>query len=71
MINEKNATRLQESFKKMRGAVLKLGQIMSNQETSFIPPVIKEAMEKARSEANIMPVKQVVKILEQEYGQDW
>ena len=28
-------------------------------------------MEKARSEADIMPVKQVMKILEKEYGNDW
>ena len=55
----------------MRGAVLKLGQILSTQEAAIVPPVIKEAMEKARSEADIMPVKQVVEILEREYGKDW
>ncbi len=36
-----------------------------------MPPVIRDAMEKARSEADIMPVKQVVKILQKEYGADW
>lgn len=55
----------------MRGAVLKLGQILSTGETSVVPPVIREAMEKARSEADIMPVKQVVRILEKEYGNEW
>ena len=70
-INQANATRLQHTFKKMRGAILKLGQIMSTQETAIMPPVIKEAMEKARSEADIMPLKQVVKILVKEYGKDW
>jgi aarF domain-containing kinase len=28
-------------------------------------------MEKARSEADIMPVKQVVRILESNFGKDW
>jgi aarF domain-containing kinase len=28
-------------------------------------------MEKARSEADIMPVKQVMKILDKEYGSEW
>ena len=70
-LNEKNADRLQKSFRKMRGAALKLGQIMSTQEDSFMPPVIRDAMEKARSEADIMPVKQVVRIFENAYGKEW
>jgi len=40
----------------MRGAALKLGQILSTQEESMMPPVIRTALEKARSEADIMPV---------------
>jgi aarF domain-containing kinase len=56
-VNQNNANRLQKSFKKMRGAVLKIGQILSIQEESVIPPVIREAMERARSEADIMPKK--------------
>lgn len=30
---------------------------MSAQEESVLPPVIRDAMEKARSEADIMPIK--------------
>lgn len=52
----------------MRGAALKIGQVMSTSEDSFLPPVIRDAMEKARSEADIMPVKQVVRIFEKAYG---
>lgn len=37
----------------------------------MLPPVIRDAMEKARSEADIMPVKQVVRIFESAYGKDW
>jgi aarF domain-containing kinase len=55
----------------MRGAALKLGQILSAQEESFLPPVIRDAMEKARSEADIMPTKQVIRNFERAYGQDW
>ena len=62
---------MERTFKKMRGAVLKIGQILSTQEAQLVPPVIKEAMEKARSEADIMPVKQVLEILRREYGQGW
>ncbi len=55
----------------MRGAVLKLGQILSTSEESIVPPVIRQAMEKARAEADIMPLKQVGQILDREYGKDW
>ena len=55
----------------MRGAALKIGQAMSNSEDSVFPPVIRNAMEKARSEADIMPIKQVVRIFEKAYGPNW
>jgi len=55
----------------MRGAALKIGQALSAQEESILPPVIRNAMEKARSEADIMPVKQVVRIFEKAYGSNW
>lgn len=69
--NANNADKLQKTFRKMRGAVLKIGQLLSTSEESVVPLVIRDAMEKARSEADIMPVKQVVKILETELGKDW
>ena len=50
---------------------MKLGQIMSTQEENFMPPVIRDAMEKARSEADIMPIKQVIRNFERSYGPDW
>jgi aarF domain-containing kinase len=56
-VNEKNADRLQKAFRNLRGAALKIGQIMSASEESVLPPVIRNAMEKARSEADIMPIK--------------
>jgi aarF domain-containing kinase len=55
----------------MRGGALKIGQILSTSEESVLPPVIRDAMEKARSEADIMPLKQVTKNLIREYGHDW
>ena len=70
-INERNADLLSKNFRKMRGAALKIGQGLSAQEESILPPVIRDAMEKARSEADIMPVKQVVRIFEKAYGPNW
>ena len=36
-----------------------------------MPPVLRDAMEKARSEADIMPMKQVVRNLERDLGKNW
>lgn len=37
----------------------------------MMPPVIRDALEKARSEADIMPVSQVVASLNRNYGPEW
>ena len=50
---------------------MKIGQLLSTGEESVLPPIIRDAMEKARSEADIMPLKQVTKNLVREYGTDW
>lgn len=55
----------------MRGASLKIGQILSNLEDEFIPKSIKAALERARREADIMPHGQVTQILETELGKNW
>jgi aarF domain-containing kinase len=36
-----------------------------------MPEPIKQALEKARAEANIMPKSQLKKILKKEYGENW
>lgn len=36
-----------------------------------MPPVIRDAMEKARSEADIMPLRQVVLNFERHLGTEW
>lgn len=52
----------------MRGAALKVGQILSNMEDSVIPATIKHSLERARKEADIMPKKQVIEMLEESFG---
>lgn len=56
---------------KMRGAALKLGQVLSTLEDTLVPPMIKEALERARAHADIMPKSQLIQCLEKEYGKDW
>ena len=55
LVSESNIDRISETFCKMRGASLKLGQILSTMEDKVVPPFIKKSLERARQEADIMP----------------
>lgn len=55
----------------MRGAALKLGQMLSIQDESVIPPQISRALERVRQGADIMPRKQLEKVLTGEQGPGW
>ena len=66
-----NSERLSSTLCKMRGAALKIGQILSNVEDHVIPNTIKQAFERARQEADIMPKYQVTEMLGRELGSDW
>jgi aarF domain-containing kinase len=54
-INDRNADKISSSLCQMRGAALKVGQILSNMEDTVIPATIKTSLERARKEADIMP----------------
>ncbi len=55
----------------MRGAPLKLGQALSIQEDGLVPKEIKQAFERARQSADIMPKSQVKEQLEKAWGQGY
>ena len=68
---EGNINKLAEGLLKMRGAALKLGQFLSFQEDSKMPPALLKALEKCRREAYIMPDVQLEKTMEASLGKDW
>lgn len=70
-LRQQDADKLAQTLCRMRGAALKLGQTLSIQEENLIPPVIKEAFERARSFANKMPKYQLEQVLSEELGENW
>lgn len=52
---EKIANKITDELCKMRGAPLKLAQMLSIQEDKLIPTPIRKAFEKARETAHILP----------------
>lgn len=56
---------------KMRGAPLKLAQMLSIQEDNLIPPAIRKAFEKARESAHVIPPEEVEFMMKKNLGDNW
>lgn len=69
--NDANAQRLTESLRRMRGAAMKMGQMLSIQDESIAPPALTNALEKVRKGAEAMPQYQLMQQLEDQWGEDW
>ncbi|KAG7032443.1 Protein ABC transporter 1, mitochondrial [Cucurbita argyrosperma subsp. argyrosperma] len=70
-LSEKNAERLALALCRMRGAALKIGQMLSIQDESLVPAPILAALDIVRQGADVMPRSQLNKVLNAELGQDW
>lgn len=68
IMNEKNLDILAEKLCKMRGAALKIGQMLSIQDDSMVPKEVQHILERVRREAYIMPQKQLEQQLKNELG---
>lgn len=69
--NPQNAERIVDTLCKVRGAALKIGQILSIQDSSIVSPQLAQAFERVRQSADYMPNWQVDKVLATEFGSDW
>jgi len=70
-ISETNAERLAEAMCRMRGAAMKLGQMLSIQDENILPPQFSAALERVRAGADVMPRRQLHKTLSSALGKDW
>ncbi len=71
MLTPSNAKRLAERMSQMRGAVLKLGQLMSMDGQGVLPPLFAEMLAGLRDQAHVMPAEQLAQVLKREYGAKW
>ncbi|XP_073249145.1 atypical kinase COQ8A, mitochondrial-like [Porites lutea] len=70
-LSEANAERIVTTLCKMRGAALKLGQMLSIQDNAFISPELQTIFERVRDSADFMPRWQLEKVLVTELGANW
>ncbi len=66
-----NARRLARRLAEMRGAAMKLGQLLSLEGPDLLPPEFAEALAVLRASADTMPATQVRRVLGREYGRGW
>jgi predicted unusual protein kinase regulating ubiquinone biosynthesis (AarF/ABC1/UbiB family) len=66
-----NIRRIADELAKMRGAAMKVGQLISMDAGEFLPPELAEIMSRLRAEADFMPPKQLKQVLNAELGDGW
>lgn len=71
LFSPKNAERIVDTLCRVRGAALKLGQILSIQDSTIVSPQLVKAFDRVRQAADYMPDWQVEKVLKSEFGNEW
>ncbi|KAI8340382.1 ABC1 family-domain-containing protein [Choanephora cucurbitarum] len=77
MLSESNVNRLVDKLSRMRGAALKMGQMLSIQgiqasgNSTGMPPQLEQILLRVHDSANYMPQKQMEKVMSKELGSDW
>ncbi|MEM1196243.1 MAG: AarF/ABC1/UbiB kinase family protein [Pseudomonadota bacterium] len=66
-----NVRRMTEKLSHLRGAAMKMGQMISLDSGDFLPPELSDILATLRDQANFMPTKQLDTVLKSEWGPDW
>jgi len=66
-----NVQRLTDRLSHLRGAAMKMGQMISLDAGDFLPDELSKILATLRDQANFMPTKQLDQVLKSEWGADW
>ncbi|MEQ9694765.1 AarF/ABC1/UbiB kinase family protein [Shimia sp. SDUM112013] len=66
-----NVTRVADQLARMRGAAMKVGQLISMDAGDVLPPELADIMARLRDQAHFMPPKQLRDVLNRNWGQNW
>ncbi|QNE31589.1 AarF/ABC1/UbiB kinase family protein [Sphingomonas sp. NBWT7] len=66
-----NAARVADQLAHLRGAAMKLGQMISMDAGDLLPPELTAILARLRDNAHHMPPPQLDRVLVQEWGRDW
>ena len=71
ILSPKNIENLAEQLAQLRGAAMKLGQLLSMDSGEVLPPELSKLLARLRSEGHAMPHKQLVGVLKSHWGDNW
>ena len=66
-----NAKKLANRLAGMRGAAMKMGQILSMESADFLPREFSDALAILRDSGDTMPLSQIKRVMGREYGKGW
>ena len=66
-----NARRVTDSLANLRGAAMKLGQMLSLDAGDFLPRELSDILARLRAEAQHMPASQLLTVLDKHWGKGW
>ncbi len=71
LLTPANARRVADQLAQLRGAAMKVGQLMSMDAGDILPPELTEILARLRADAKPMPLSQLATILEANWGAGW
>ena len=71
MMTPANAARLADELSRMRGAAMKMGQLLSMEAGEVLPPELADILARLRAEAHHMPPAQLKQVLRDNWGDDF
>lgn len=71
LLTPTNIRRIADDLARMRGAAMKIGQLLSMDTGDLLPPELAEVMARLRADADYMPPKQLKSVLTENWGPGW
>lgn len=71
LMTPQNITRIADQLAQMRGAAMKVGQLVSMDTGDMLPPELADIMARLRADAHFMPPAQLKQVFNTHWPQDW
>lgn len=71
LLTPRNASRIADQLARMRGAAMKVGQLISMDAGEMLPPELAQILSRLRADADYMPPKQLRQVLNANWGEGW
>ncbi len=71
LLTPRNAQRVADQLAHLRGAAMKMGQMLSMDAGDLLPRELTDILSRLRSDAQSMPIEQLQQTMTDAYGEDW